>query len=626
MPAGVAGPARVAGHMVIALMLASAVAGVSIAAIAQVQWPAYNTSNQLHALTTVGQVGALAGIFAAGLIWRRGRRTLARLVGLIFLSAFSVVTLAMPLGATKLYLFGVSVDQQFRTEYLTRLADTPGLHDMTYFGLPPYYPAGWFWMGGRIAAATDTPAWEMFKPWSIVSITIAVALAFVLWAAMIRFEYALIVTTASTAATLAYSSTEPYAAIITVLLPPVFVLAWSGLRGKTRNGGWAAVIGVGIFLGIAALLYTLLFLYCAFTLALMSVVLAVARRRIDPLLRVAVIAAISGAIALLTWAPYLLASLRGTPAEKGTAQHYLPDAGAQLTFPMLSFTLLGALCMLGTLWLVVRARSSTRAGALAIAVLAVYAWSLLSMLTTLAGTTLLSFRLQPALTVLLTTAGAFGFIEATQAISRRYQPETARRVVAAATAIGAIGAVTFSQDIPDVLRPDINVAYTDTDGTGLRADRRAPGAERYYREIDAKIAEVTGVPRNQTVVLTADYSFLSFYPYYGFQGLTSHYANPLAEFDKRAKAIEGWATMGNADQFVKALDEMPWKAPTVFLMRHGANDTYTLRLASDVYPNQPNVRRYHVALDAALFKDPRFEVTDIGPFVLAIRKPTPDGH
>ncbi|WP_454792860.1 galactan 5-O-arabinofuranosyltransferase [Mycolicibacterium lutetiense] len=625
-PTGVAGPARVAGHMVIALMLASAVAGVSIAAIAQVQWPAYNTSNQLHALTTVGQVGALAGIFAAGLIWRRGRRTLARLAGLIFLSAFSVVTLAMPLGATKLYLFGVSVDQQFRTEYLTRLADTPGLHDMTYFGLPPYYPAGWFWMGGRIAAATDTPAWEMFKPWSIVSITIAVALAFVLWATMIRFEYALIVTTASTAAMLAYSSTEPYAAIITVLLPPVFVLAWSGLRGKTRNGGWAAVIGVGIFLGMTALLYTLLFLYCAFTLAIMGLVLAVARRRFDPLLRGIVIAAIAGAIALLTWAPYLLASLRGEPAEKGTAQHYLPDAGAQLTFPMLSFTLLGALCMLGTLWLVVRARNSTRAGALAVAVLAVYAWSLLSMLTTLAGTTLLSFRLQPALTVLLTTAGAFGFIEATQAIARRYQPAAARRVVAAAAAVGAIGAITFSQDIPDVLRSDINVAYTDTDGTGVRADRRAPGAERYYREIDAKIAEVTGVPRNQTVVLTADYSFLSYYPYYGFQGLTSHYANPLAEFDKRAKAIEGWATMDKADQFVKALDEMPWKAPTVFLMRHGANDTYTLRLASDVYPNQPNVRRYHVALDSALFKDPRFEVTDIGPFVLVIRKPTPDGH
>ncbi len=63
----------------------------------------------------------------------------------------------MPLGATKLYLFGISVDQQFRTEYLTRLTDSAALHDMTYLGLPPFYPPGWFWLGGRIAALTGTP-------------------------------------------------------------------------------------------------------------------------------------------------------------------------------------------------------------------------------------------------------------------------------------------------------------------------------------------------------------------------------------------------------------------------------------------------------------------------------------
>ena len=288
---------------------------------------------------------------------------------------------------------------------------------------------------------------------------------------------------------------------------------------------------------------------------------------------------------------------------------------------MLHFTLLGALCMLGTLWLIWRARSSTRAAALAIAVLAVYAWSLLSMLTTLAGTTLLSFRLQPTLTVLLTAAGAFGFIEVTHAVAARVRPENGRRVVAVAATLGAIGALTFSQDIPDVLRSDIVVAYTDTDGDGQRADRRPPGSEQYYREIDTKIREVTGRPRNETVVLTADYSFLSYYPYYGFQGLTSHYANPLAQFEKRADAIESWATLTDADAFIAALDKLPWKPPTVFLMRRGADDTYTLRLASDVYPNQPNVRRYHVALDEALFDDPRFEVSTVGPFVLAIRKP-----
>jgi hypothetical protein len=60
-------------------------------------------------------------------------------------------------------------------------------------------------------------------------------------------------------------------------------------------------------------------------------------------------------------------------------------------------------------------------------------------------------------------------------------------------------------------------------------------------------------------------------------------------------------------------------------MRHdglaGPASTYTLRLAEGVYPNQPNVRRYTVDLKAALFADPRFPVQDIGPFVLAIRKP-----
>lgn len=621
----------VLGQMAAAVVVAVIVAVVSLGAIARVDWPAYNSSNQLHALTTVGQFTCLAGLLASGWAWRRGRRLLARGGVMVFLSAFSVVTLAMPLGATKLYLHGISVDQQFRTEYLTRLTDTAALQDMTYYGLPPFYPPGWFWIGGRLADLTGMPAWEMFKPWAIVSITAAIAVAFVLWAAMIRFEYALVVATATAAATLAYSPAEPYAAVITVLLPAVFVLAWSGLRGADRQGGWAAVIGTGLFLGVAALFYSLLLGYAAFTLAIMAFTLAVARWRrpragtkssaFEPLRRLLVIAVISGAMWLVGLGPWLLAAIRGEPADSGTAQHYLPSAGAELEFPMLHFTLLGALCMLGTLWLVWRARSSTRAGALAVAVLAVYAWSLLSMLTTLVGTTLLSFRLQPTLTVLLTAAGAFGFLEVTQAIAHRYQAQTARRVVAAAAALGAIGAVTFSQDIPDVLRPDIVVAYTDTDGYGQRADRRPPGAERYYREIDAKIRETTNPPRNETVVLTADYSFLSYYPYFGFQGLTSHYANPLAQFEKRAEAIESWATLTDADQFIEALDNLPWKPPTVFLMRRGADDTYTLRLASDVYPNQPNVRRYHVALDEALFDDPRFEVSTIGPFVLAIRTP-----
>jgi galactan 5-O-arabinofuranosyltransferase len=513
---------------------------------------------------------------------------------------------------------------------------------MTYIGLPPFYPPGWFWIGGRAAALTGTPAWEMFKPWAITSIAIAVVLALVLWSALVRFEYALIVTVATTAVTLAYSSPEPYAATITVLIPPVLVLAWSGLRGATRHGGWAAVAGVGLFLGVSATFYTLLLLYTAFTVTVMGVVVAIARRSVEPLLRLVVIGAITAAIAAITWLPFVLAAARHPLSDTGSAQHYLPADGAVLTFPMLQFSLLGALCMLGTLWLVwrgvgaqersdpgmriggqersdpgMRIGGQERAAALGISVLSVYAWSLLSMLTTLVGTTLLSFRLQPTLTVLLCAAGAFGFIDVTLALAAR----TNRKVIPVGAAIGLIGAIGFSQDIPDVLRPDLTIAYTDTDGYGQRGDRRPPGAEKYYAEVDAAILKATGRPRENTVVLTADYSFLSYYPYYGFQGLTSHYANPLADFDKRAAAIESWADLKNADQLVHALDALPWQPPTVFLMRRGANDTYTLRLAQDVYPNQPNVRRYTVDFDGKLFSGPHFTVKTIGPFVLAIRNP-----
>ena len=629
---------RTVGQLLLVMAVATGVSTLWLTAIAAVDWPAYPSSNQLHALTTVGQVSSLVGLTAVGWYWRRYRRyrLLLQLSGVVAMSSFSVVTLGMPLGATKLYLFGISVDQQFRTEYLTRLTDSPALRDMTYADLPPFYPPGWFWIGGRVAALTGTPGWEMYKMWSITSIAIAVSVALMLWWRMIRLEYALLVTTATTAVMLAYGSSEPYSAIITVLLPPMLVLSWFGLR-TAPAGGRGAMVGAGIFLGIAATWYTLLLAYTAFTAVVMAMLIAGSRWRksrpghrlaatTEPLLRLALIAVIAAGIAAITWLPFLFRAAHSPVSNTGSAQHYLPADGAQLNFPMLQFTLLGAVCMVGTLWLVVRAHSSARAAALAVGVCAVYVWSLLSMLTTLARTTLLSFRLQPTLLVLLTAAGVFGFLELTQTIRRQ---TWGQRVVPLAAVLGLAGAIEFSQSIPEVLRPDLTIAYSDTDGNGQRGDRRPPGSEKFYPAIDAAIHATTGIARDQTVVLTADYSFLSYYPYFGFQGLTSHYANPLAEFDLRAAQIESWSHYQTSDQLLHALDTLPWQPPTVFLLRHGTGSgpgaTYTLRLAKDVYPNQPNVRRYTVDLKAALFADPRFTVQNLGPFVLAIRTPT-TGH
>lgn len=645
------------GQAAAAALVAAAVSAIGLYAFSLVQWPAFNSSNVTRALTTVGQVASAVLLVASiVLIRRKSKLWLAKLLSWTGISAFVTVTLGMPLAATKLYLFGVSVDQEFRTEYLTRLTDSAALRDMTYADLPPFYPAGWFWIGGRVANVLGMDGWEVFKPYAIASIAVAAVISLVLWSELIRADWAVAVTAAVTAFGVAYAAPEAYGAVIAVLLPPVLVLAWGALHRPADQrgtaGGWGAVIGTGLFLGVAATFYTLYLAFAAFAVTLMALVAAgyavwarraqghsrrraavVARTSSDssvevdrsapkggawraaifPITRLIVIGAIAGLIALTVYLPFLLELLGGTWPSGGTAFHYLPEAGAELPFPMVEFSLRGGFCLIGTIWLVLRAGSSRRAQALGIGVLAVYLWSLLSMLATVAGTTLLSFRLEPILLVLLAAAGAFGFVEGARAAYQAFnEPERFRAV---AVVVALVGALAFTQDIPRVLAPEITTAYTDTDGDGVRADQRDPSAVAYYREIDAALTAQTGRPRSETVLLTADTTFLAYYPYFGFQGLTSHYANPLAEFGERAAAIEAWSELESPQELLDAMASAPWRAPDAFLFRRSGED-YTLRLAKDVYPNDPNVSRYTVAFPASLFDDPGFTRTDIGPFTL----------
>ncbi|WP_430335792.1 galactan 5-O-arabinofuranosyltransferase [Rhodococcus sp. ACT016] len=613
--------------MILAGIVAAIVAAVGLFAFGQVSWPAFPSSNVTQAVTTVGQVVTIA-VLALCVVLFRARRWIraATVLSWAGLSGFVTVTLGMPLSATKLYLHGISVDQEFRTEYLTRLTDSAALHDMTYADLPPYYPAGWFWIGGRVANLLGMDGWETFKPYAIGSIAVAAVLALVLWNKLIRADWAVVVALAGAALVVAYGSAEPYGAVIAVLIPPVLVLAWGGLHrpDKAGRGGWGAVVGTGVFLGLAAAFYTLYLGLTAFAVTLMALVAAVLavraqgswRALLDPLLRLAVTAAIAVAIALIVWLPYLLEAAQGSPADSGTATHYLPDAGARLPLPMFQFSIAGALCLLGTIWLVSRATSSRRAQALGIGVLAIYLWSLMSMAFTVLGGTLLSFRLEPVLILLLGTAGVFGFFEFARwlVLATSENP----RVKASVVVVGLAGLIAFVQNIPQVLASDITVAYTDTDGDGVRADKRGPGAAAYYGDVDRIIMERRPGERHDTVVLTSDTSFLSIYPYYGFQALTSHYANPLAQFRERSEAIESWTELETPDQLVSALDGLPWRAPDVFVFRKSA-DGYTLRLAEDVYPNDPNVRRYSITFPKKLFDDPRFTLDEAGPFVIVTR-------
>ncbi|MFE3983715.1 arabinofuranosyltransferase [Nocardia tengchongensis] len=624
-----------AGEAVLAAVVAAVVAAVGLAAFSVVHWPAFNSSNVTRALTTVGQVAALAMLVAAVVLLRlRKWGWAAKLLSWGGLSAFVTVTLGMPLAATKLYLFGMSVDQEFRTQYLTRLTDSAALHDMNYAELPPFYPAGWFWLGGRFASLTGMAGWEAFKPFAILGLAVAAVVALVLWSKLIRADWAVAVAAATTAVTLAYGAPEAYSAVLTLLLGPALVLGWGALHrpvaatgddSSPTAGGWGAVLGTGLFLGLGATFYSLYFGVAVFAVCLMAVIAAALAvraqhtwRAVWPILvRLIGMGVLAGVLALAVWTPFLLKFLSGKASlGSGSAFHYLPETGSRLPLPMTDFDLLGVFCLVGTIWLVLRAGSSRRAQALGIGVVAIYLWCLLSMAATAAGTTLLSFRLESPLLALLAAAGVFGFAEGARAVYQALNEPSRFRIAAAAVALA--GAIGFSQGIPTVLATEITTAYTDTDGNGDRADKRAPSAVSYYREIDAKLLEQTGRPRDGSVVLTADTSFLAIYPYYGFQALTSHYANPLADFAARTAEIQRWSTLKTPQELTDALEHCRWRAPDAFLFRRSGDD-YTLRLSQDVYPNDPNVKRITVTFPKALFDAGHYRITDIGPFTLMVR-------
>lgn len=641
---------RGVGLAAAATLLAAAVTAVVLGAFSLVAFPAYGNSNVLRALTVVGQAAALALVVAgvlcarAGVLCARagerpgGRTSLVRIGTLAAPTGSALLvatTLGIPLAASRLYLHGVSVDQEFRTQFLTRSTTSLGLPDMAYADLPSFYPSAWFWLGGRFANLLGLEGWAAFKPWSILSLAVAAALVTVLWTRLLRTDLGAVVGVVSTSVMLAHGSPEPYGAIVALFVPPVLVLAWHALCPTTRHGGRGATLATLLFLGASACTYTLYTALAAATVVLMAVIataLAWRRRRPYPAwlptARLAVIGFASLAIALIVWAPYLLAALTGAPADSGTAMHYLPDAGARLPLPMLAGGLTGWVCLAGLVWIVARAWTSRRAQALGLGVAAVYLWCLASMAATALGTTLLGFRTEPVLVLLLVVAGVFGLAEvaglAVRAAGRqggRDRPAAEagvrrRRGAAVVGVLATLAGLAHAQGIPDHLHSEIRLAYTDTDGDGVRADQRPPGPESHYAEVDRVIQQAfPDRDREDLVVVSTADAFLAYHPYLAYQAVTSHYANPLGRYADRNEAMRRWEEASGPAELHAMLTSTPWRAPDAIVARDTGSG-YTLRLSEDTYPNDPNVRRFGVTIPADAVDGPPFEVHDVGPFAV----------
>ena len=567
-------------------------------------------------------VAALVALAASG---RRAGSAAVTLAVPGLLAALVTFWPGLLLQGTHYYLGGISIDQSFRTQALARYAATTSLTDMNYLGLPSYYPAGWFWLGGRAADLAGVPAWEFYKVWAILTLAVAAWAAFAAWRLVVTPGRAVLVATATAVVGLGVSAEEPYAWLLVAPIPAVAVIAWRVIRADEGRHRTLALVATGVYLGVAAMTYSLhagfFGVYVVLT-ALIPTRGRPARHVVPRVGRAAVVVVLGLVLALVVWAPFAVTALAsGLP--RSDAQRYLPYDGAVWTFPMLQPSSIGAMCVVGLIGIVLAWTARPRlARPLAMLVALVYAWFALTLPALVVGQTTLAFRLAPIVELVLVCAGVLTAVEAL-VLARDRWPLAGGRLRAVGAVLGVVVLAACAQGALSASGDGVKEAYADP-----YPDTGAPAVGAYdptkidswAPQLVASVDQLSGRPAAGMVVLGGPTQFYVAEPFHGFQQSTPHYANPLAQYERRNEAVRQWAGASEAGDLLRTLDASQWPTPRAFLLGRGAGGALTVTIVRDVFPAAPNVAFETVSFPERLFDSPDFVRRDVGPWTVIVRR------
>ncbi|GAB3911944.1 galactan 5-O-arabinofuranosyltransferase [Kibdelosporangium lantanae] len=605
------------------LVAAALVAGVgSVGA----QWIVARSHIDVPSFVPAALTSALSAVLvlAVLLVAVRSRfRALGRVAAWAGLAALTSSVQALMLKGTRFYLFGIGGDQQFRTEYMTRLADGSTTADFAYRDMPGFYPRGWFWLGGKLSDLFGMPAWQFYKPYAIATIAVGTVLAYVMWCQVVRPAAATLMGVAVTVVAVnSWAAYEPYAWVFGALIPPLAVLGWRYLVDREHRLGIAVLLG-GVT-GLLGLFYTLLLGFFVMVLVVVAVVgVTLAVRRGAPLWptsgravrRLAVIALFSLPGMAAQWGPYLFGRTGLTAGGNG-ALSYLPATGTSFPLFLYPTAFGGVLSLVGIVWGLLRLRDNVVARALMLVAACGYLWYGLSFVLTLFDISLLPFKIEIVLNETLRCAGVLGLVDGTRRLYRTVARQWRTGVALVVVVIGVVGVVGELQSRVDPLPDLVPAAYADyyPDGTTPFGERDPGAAGAWNKRLHDTIAAMTGRAEHDLTVLSDHQDLLTYWPYWSFQVSKPEYANPLADYDGRRARIEGWAKAASAADLERT--RRPGD-PDVFVLRT-AGDGLHLTLTRSDFPRE-NVR-YDVVFRAALFTGPEFRTQVVGPFTVVVRR------
>ncbi|TDP92823.1 arabinofuranosyltransferase [Labedaea rhizosphaerae] len=612
------------------------VAAVAAAALVSglVQWavdalPIRYKSNVPIALTW--SVVFVLSCVVVVLLWRRWSRSSTVLAWLLP-AAFTSTVQALTLAGTPFYLFGTNGDQFFRIQYLQRLTVSASLADDNYLGIPPYYPAGWFWLGGRFASLIGRPAWAAYKPFAILTIAVVAALAFVLWSLLVSRKKALGIAMVFALTGTILGAYEPYSWVATVVIPPLAVLAWrlfrtiAERRGAAGPGPATVLLGlIGLGISVCAATYTLLFGFAVLLVVAAAVVAAAVAtvrskaRWSTVVVRLGLIGLAALPITLLVWAPYLYSAMR-MPTGRNAAPQFFPIGMATLGTPMLQPTVTGVICMIGLVWIVVAWRRNPVAQAFGITAAACVVWQLSSTLALADNTTLLSSHIAQVGEIVLWCACAFAVFDLVESLPRRLHISSPQCTRVLASVLAVLVAVQLTQFRPDSIKALLGGAYTsyDADGHVVDAAKATDQWGPYNKQLIDVIAQLSGRPAQDNVLLTNDFQLLDFQPYHSFQTNKEQYANPLARYPERNEELVRWARSSSPSEFLSKLSASEFTLPNVFVFTRDAAGDYVFDINWTNFPYENTGRR--LTFPAELFASPQFVSREVGPFTVIVRR------
>lgn len=540
------------------------------------------------------------------------------------------VQLAMLLRDQPHYLFGISGDQQFRIPYMHRFEFSPQLQDMFYLDAPPFYPPLWFWVGGRFAWAANIEVWEFYKFFSIATMATAGPIMFVLLRSLLGIKLACLMAALGTTIGVHTNAYEPYSWIVMCVIPAVIAytivaLARASSRGLPDAAFWVSAVVVGLYLGLAALTYSLLAAVAAMcvVLAVFGVYLLGERSSATIWLYaqwLSVSALLSMSIAALFWQKYLLYILRSGPAET-VAHHYLPRLSASLPIPLFDLKTTAAISVLGMSWIVYRnyrlflSPKAYRQAlgdvlhnliplTLLIGLTVTFTWYVASLSLSFYSSSLLAFRLFPFI-LLLCALGACG--AAADIYSHRIVARLDPR------ALGWIAIVFVGAAILSLAQSPSreNTAFAQ------KAHETSPRPPQVLYVVDQLLKDRKD---KKPVVLSTVDTVGGFRPYYYFQAPVQAFASPAAQYASRNEEIKLFSSASSSRELANILDNSAFEAPWIFILKQHPQG-FSYEISVNNLPARPGDYYRDVVFSPAAFADDELFIQQhVGDYVVIIRK------